>query len=146
MCPVIAHPGFNGGGAALGNDTPVMDRLANEGLILTSAYSTPSCSPTRATIHTGQNPLQHGILRPPRTHYVTPAERGLDPKIQPGASEELLAPGSAQAPTQARRLHPKARPTALPAVAALAAVHQFCQHCPYLIVTECYFACRVCHV
>ena len=42
-----------------------MDRLATNGLILTSAYSTPSCSPSRATIHTGQNPLHHGILRPP---------------------------------------------------------------------------------
>lgn len=58
-------PGFNGGGDAVGNPTPVMDKLANEGLLLTSAYSTPSCSPTRATIHTGQNPLHHGILRPP---------------------------------------------------------------------------------
>jgi arylsulfatase len=58
-------PGFNGGGVAVGNATPEMDRLAAEGLILTSAYSTPSCSPTRATIHTGQNPLHHGILRPP---------------------------------------------------------------------------------
>lgn len=58
-------PGFNGGGVAIGNATPVMDKLASEGLLLTSAYSTPSCSPTRATIHTGQNPLHHGILRPP---------------------------------------------------------------------------------
>jgi arylsulfatase len=58
-------PGFNGGGVAVGNATPVMDRLANAGLIMTSAYSTPSCSPSRATIHTGQNPLHHGILRPP---------------------------------------------------------------------------------
>jgi arylsulfatase len=58
-------PGFNGGGTAVGNATPVMDKLASEGLLLTSAYSTPSCSPTRATIHTGQNPLHHGILRPP---------------------------------------------------------------------------------
>jgi arylsulfatase len=58
-------PGFNGGGVALGNATPVMDRLANEGLILTSAYSTPACTPSRATIMTGQNPLHHGLLRPP---------------------------------------------------------------------------------
>jgi arylsulfatase len=58
-------PGFNGGGIAVGNETPIMDALANDGLVLTSAYSTPSCSPTRATIHTGQNPLHHGILRPP---------------------------------------------------------------------------------
>ncbi|BEQ13808.1 sulfatase-like hydrolase/transferase [Desulfoferula mesophila] len=58
-------PGFNGGGEAVGNPTPVMDRLAHGGLVLTSAYSTPSCSPTRATIHTGQTPLHHGLLRPP---------------------------------------------------------------------------------
>ncbi len=58
-------PGFNGGGGTVGNPTPNMDRLAHAGLILTSAYSTPSCTPTRATIHTGQNPLHHGLLRPP---------------------------------------------------------------------------------
>ena len=70
-------PGFNGGGVALGNATPVMDKVANEGLILTSAYSTPSCSPSRATIMTGQNPLHHGILRPPM--YDEPG--GLDGEI-----------------------------------------------------------------
>ncbi len=58
-------PGFNGGGPAVGNPTPNIDRLAHAGLILTSAYSTPSCTPTRATIMTGQNPLHHGLLRPP---------------------------------------------------------------------------------
>ncbi|GGF39779.1 sulfatase-like hydrolase/transferase [Echinicola rosea] len=57
--------GFNGGGVAVGNATPNLDRLAAEGLILTSAYSTPSCTPTRATVMTGQNPLHHGLLRPP---------------------------------------------------------------------------------
>jgi len=57
--------GFNGGGIAVGNPTPNIDALATEGTILTSAYSTPSCSPTRATIMTGQNPLHHGLLRPP---------------------------------------------------------------------------------
>ncbi|MEZ5827348.1 MAG: sulfatase-like hydrolase/transferase [Hyphomicrobiales bacterium] len=70
-------PGFNGGGVAVGNATPEMDKIAFEGLILTSAYSTPSCSPTRATIHTGQNPLHHGILRPPM--YGEPG--GLDGEI-----------------------------------------------------------------
>jgi arylsulfatase len=69
--------GFNGGGVAVGNATPEMDKLAGEGLTLTSAYSTPSCSPTRATIHTGQNPLHHGILRPPM--YGEPG--GLDGAI-----------------------------------------------------------------
>lgn len=57
--------GFNGGGVAVGNATPRIDEIANKGLNLTSAYSTPSCTPTRATILTGQNPLHHGLLRPP---------------------------------------------------------------------------------
>ncbi len=57
--------GFNGGGVAVGNPTADVDKIASEGLILTSAYSTPSCSPTRATILTGQHPVHHGILIPP---------------------------------------------------------------------------------
>lgn len=57
--------GFNGGGVAVGNATPKIDKFAAGGLNLTSAYSTPSCTPTRATILTGQNPLHHGLLRPP---------------------------------------------------------------------------------
>lgn len=57
--------GFNGGGIAVGNPTPNIDRAAAEGLILTSAYAQPTCSPTRATIMTGQLPIHHGILAPP---------------------------------------------------------------------------------
>ncbi|WP_210245167.1 sulfatase-like hydrolase/transferase [Martelella alba] len=60
-----SDPGFNGGGVAVGNATPNMDAFAENGLLLTSAYSTPSSSPSRATLLTGQNPLHHGILRPP---------------------------------------------------------------------------------
>lgn len=57
--------GFNGGGISVGNPTPDVDRIASEGLILTSAYSQPTCSPTRATIMTGQYPVHHGIQSPP---------------------------------------------------------------------------------
>ncbi|WP_413587621.1 sulfatase-like hydrolase/transferase [Bdellovibrio sp. HCB274] len=57
--------GFNGGGTAVGNPTPDVDKIASESLILTSAYSQPSCSPTRATIMTGQNQAHHGIQAPP---------------------------------------------------------------------------------
>src|SRR5262245_65455359 len=71
---VCWDPGFNGGGVALGNATPNMDRLANEGLIVTSAYSTPSCSPSRATILTGQNLLHHGILRPTISNHAAGPE------------------------------------------------------------------------
>lgn len=57
--------GFNGGGVAVGNPTPDIDAVANQGLVLTSAYSQPSSSPTRATIMTGQYSVHHGILMPP---------------------------------------------------------------------------------
>lgn len=54
-----------GGGVTYGAATPNVDRLAREGLTLTSTYSQPTCSPTRATIHTGQLPIHHGVLYPP---------------------------------------------------------------------------------
>ena len=42
--------------------TPVCDRLATEGALLTRAFcTTPVCSPSRATLLTGQVPSQHGI-------------------------------------------------------------------------------------
>lgn len=69
--------GFNGGGLAVGNDTPHLDKFAADGLILTSAYSQPSCSPTRATIMTGQLPVHHGLQYPPM--YGQPG--GLDGAI-----------------------------------------------------------------
>lgn len=58
-------PGFNGGGIAVGNETPKMDTFASGALVLTSAYSQPSCTPTRATIMTGQLPVHHGLQYPP---------------------------------------------------------------------------------
>ncbi|HFZ8995803.1 TPA: sulfatase-like hydrolase/transferase [Citrobacter freundii] len=57
--------GFNGGGTAVGNPTPDIDSVAEQGLILTSAYSQPSSSPTRASIMTGEYSIHHGILVPP---------------------------------------------------------------------------------
>ncbi len=58
-------PGAFGGGKAVGAPTPNMDRLAHEGLQLTSTYSQPSCTPTRAAIMTGRLPIRTGLLRPP---------------------------------------------------------------------------------
>ncbi|RLB73175.1 MAG: arylsulfatase [Deltaproteobacteria bacterium] len=57
--------GVYGGGVSIGAPTPVMDRLANAGLRLTSAYSQPTCTPTRASLLTGRLPIRHGLYRPP---------------------------------------------------------------------------------
>lgn len=57
--------GAFGGGIAVGSPTPTMDRLAREGLKLTSTYSQPTCTPSRATIMTGRLPMRTGLLRPP---------------------------------------------------------------------------------
>lgn len=42
-------------------ETPVADQLALEGMRFTNAYASPVCSPTRASIISGQNSARHGI-------------------------------------------------------------------------------------
>lgn len=56
--------GVYGGGEAVGSPTPNIDRLAAGGLRLTSAYSQPSCTPTRASLLTGRLPVRSGLLKP----------------------------------------------------------------------------------
>lgn len=56
--------GVYGGGEALGAPTPNIDRLAREGLKLTSTYAQPSCTPTRAALNTGRLPVRSGLLMP----------------------------------------------------------------------------------
>ncbi|MEP4078471.1 arylsulfatase [Haloferula sp.] len=57
-------PGCYGGGAAIGAATPNMDKLAAEGLKLTSCYSQHTCTPTRSAILTGRLPVRTGLTRP----------------------------------------------------------------------------------
>lgn len=60
------------------NETPVLDRLASEGMRFTQAYAAgPVCSPTRASIITGQYPARCGItdfLSPKSTEFLNPAD------------------------------------------------------------------------
>ncbi len=49
--------GYHGGDI----DTPALDRLAREGMQLDRFYTTPICSPTRAALMTGRNPMRLGI-------------------------------------------------------------------------------------
>jgi arylsulfatase len=56
--------GVNGGGVAVGAPTPNVDKLAREGKRLTSFYSTPLCTPSRAMLMTGRQPFRSGLTRP----------------------------------------------------------------------------------
>lgn len=76
-------PGAYGGGVAIGAPTPNIDALASGGLKLTSAYSQPTCTPTRAAINTGRLPTRSGLTRP----FLT----GENPKVNPWADEATAA-------------------------------------------------------
>jgi len=69
--------GCYGGGVAVGAPTPNIDKLARKGTLLTSCYSEPSCTPSRASLMTGRLPMRHGLLRPPM--YGQPG--GLDGEV-----------------------------------------------------------------
>jgi len=43
--------------------TPNLDRMAAEGLKLTSFYAQPSCTPARAALLTGRLPMRSGLFR-----------------------------------------------------------------------------------
>ena len=56
--------GVYGGGAHIGAATPNINKLASEGLALTSTYSQPTCTPTRSAMMTGRLPMRTGLIRP----------------------------------------------------------------------------------
>jgi len=49
------------GGAARGMPTPNIDRMAEEGMMFTSFYAQPSCTPGRAAMQTGRIPNRSGM-------------------------------------------------------------------------------------
>ena len=69
--------GYHGGDI----DTPSLDRLAAEGVQLDRFYTTPICSPTRAALMTGRNPIRLGVayavILPWDTTGIHPEERFL---------------------------------------------------------------------
>ncbi len=52
-----ADVGYHGGDI----DTPSLDLLAEQGVQLNRFYTTPSCSPTRAALMTGRDPIRLGV-------------------------------------------------------------------------------------
>lgn len=62
--------------------TPRLDRLAEEGMRFTSAYSNaPNCAPTRACLMTGLYGPRHGIFTVGTSHRGDPKKRKLNPVV-----------------------------------------------------------------
>jgi arylsulfatase A-like enzyme len=60
--------------------TPNIDALAASGVNIDRAYNFPICSPTRAALMTGRNPLQYGIDAPLENDAMLPANLKLLPE------------------------------------------------------------------
>ena len=66
-------------------ETPNLERLAERGLTFTNAYAaSPLCSPTRATIMTGQATARNGFVNPSGHTATVRLEPGVSSKAAPG--------------------------------------------------------------
>ena len=66
--------------------TPVLDRLAREGVILENYHVQPISTPTRSTFLTGKyqmhNGLQHGVIYPSQPNCVPLEDRTIAQKLK----------------------------------------------------------------
>jgi arylsulfatase A-like enzyme len=78
-----ADVGFHGGEQI---DTPSLDRLAREGAQLDRFYTTPICSPTRAALMTGRDPMRlgvaYGVIMPWHNIGIHPDEHFMPQSFQ----------------------------------------------------------------
>jgi arylsulfatase A-like enzyme len=67
-------------------ETPSIDRLAREGVQLDRFYTTPICSPTRAALMTGRDPMRlgvaYGVILPWHTIGIHPDEHFMPQSFQ----------------------------------------------------------------
>ena len=56
----VGHPMLS---KLTGIDTPNIDKMAREGMILTRMYTEPSCTPTRVAAMTGRHPIRTGLTQ-----------------------------------------------------------------------------------
>lgn len=61
--------------------TPVIDKLAKEGIRFTNAYTAPLCGPSRAMILTGRYAFRTGAVNQDQTGEFTPQAETMMPKI-----------------------------------------------------------------
>ncbi|MEY4381594.1 MAG: hypothetical protein RJA92_974 [Bacteroidota bacterium] len=61
--------------------TPVIDKLAKEGIRYTNAYTAPLCGPSRALILTGRYAFRTGAVNQDMTGEMSPAVETMMPKI-----------------------------------------------------------------
>jgi len=72
-------------------ETPNLERLAKRGMVFNRAYSnSPLCSPTRASILTGQTPARHGSTSP--CHHQKPVRLKPELKTTAKPGEKVIQP------------------------------------------------------
>ncbi|MGI8739788.1 MAG: sulfatase [Gammaproteobacteria bacterium] len=68
------------------NETPNLDRIANEGMRFSNAYAAAAvCSPTRAALMTGQHPARQGItdyLARDDDHFLSPSYITINERLE----------------------------------------------------------------
>ncbi|MDQ8196113.1 sulfatase [Coraliomargarita sp. SDUM461004] len=75
-------------------DTPNLERLAERGMLFNRAYSaSPLCSPTRASILTGQTPARHGSTAP--QHHLGVVRLNSSEKDQDAPDRKAIGVNSA---------------------------------------------------
>jgi arylsulfatase A-like enzyme len=72
-------------------ETPHMDKFAKQSMLFTDAYAHPLCSPTRASILTGQYPSRHGITTASGHQTARPEGTSRYPKGAPRDKPFLYA-------------------------------------------------------
>src|SRR3954471_18038871 len=72
------------------NETPNIDRLARDGMKFTQFYAMPVCSPTRASIQSGQNPARFGLTAHIPGHWK-PFEKLVEPPCSLAMPHDVYA-------------------------------------------------------
>ena len=93
-------------------ETPALDRIAAEGVQLNRFYTTPICSPTRAALMTGRDPIRLGVaystIMPWQNNGIHPKETFL-PELFLGAGYQTAMVGKWHLGHAQQTYHPNSR-------------------------------------